>query len=642
MKALAPLKQLYKRIRKLEDRKVERYMVPGRWLGNQSPEAVAVQPYQYWAENIGRILDADATPLDQVAAHDGDWSRNARVYNLFIRSALAFDHNGDGNLDRPNEDNLTETGTFVKAICLLPYIKSLGCNTIHLLPITAIGKDGCKGNAGSPYAIRNPYQLDKNLAEPSINLPVEAQFAAFVSAAHHLGIRIICEFIFRVASKDADAIKEHPDWFYWIDAKIKDRKPGKQDEDAYGNPLFTDDEAAQIIKRIEEDELLADSIPPHKIYRDMFLEPPKAKAVKKVRGSWRADYPDKVKGRIPGAFTDWPLIHTQPPWGDITYLRLYDSADFNYIAYNTIRKYDPAFAKPENRVTSLWDYISNIVPHFQNSFGIDGAVIDMGHSLPPALKKRIIDTARVIDSNFAFWDENFVVAQASVDEGFNAVMGSLPLMLYQKADFSRWLDEYMCTNQPLPLLGAVETHNTPRAATRAGGELYSKFAFVICTMLPSVPFVHNGFEFAETLPINTGLDFSAEQVAIYQSDKLPLFNAIAYDWTKNDNGLQTWVQKCLHIRAQFSDLLTDSRAETMGPLMSDNPAIRGILRRTPDWSQKLGLIYNDDMENFQSVWMPLPTGRNSLVDLLSEQLVRVSNSWFEAKLPPGGVLLFEL
>ena len=77
---------------------------------------------------------------------------------MFVRTTAAFDHNGNGKLDLPlNERGFRETGTFLKAIAMLPYIKRLGATVIHLLPITSIGQDGNKGTLGSPYAIRNPY-----------------------------------------------------------------------------------------------------------------------------------------------------------------------------------------------------------------------------------------------------------------------------------------------------------------------------------------------------------------------------------------------------------------------------------------------------------------------------------------------------
>ena len=145
------------------------------------------------------------------------------IYNVCVRThGAAFDHNGNGELDLPvNSEGFRETGTFLKAMAMLPYIKRLGANTVHLLPITSIGHDGNKGTLGSPYAIRNPYELDETLGEPSLGLDVKTECKAFVEAAHRLGLRVVVEFVFRTAAKDGDWVKEHPEWLYWI----KERPP---------------------------------------------------------------------------------------------------------------------------------------------------------------------------------------------------------------------------------------------------------------------------------------------------------------------------------------------------------------------------------------------------------------------------------
>ncbi len=642
MTALAPLQRLLKRINKKVDSACGPYQVPACWINPADGfKPVEVHPYQFFADGIGRIIDSAPQPLDHAETTGGAWTRFATTYNMFVRSAAAFDHDGDGKLGRPNADGLSETGTFVKAICLLPYIKALGCNTIHLLPITAIGQDGNKGDAGSPYAIRNPYKLDKNLAEPSLKLNVDDQFAAFVAAAHHLGLRVVTEFVFRTSSKDGDAIKEHPEWFYWIDAAVKDRKPGSASEDAYGMPVFTPDEARQIIHDVESGKL-EQSMPPHQVYRDMFLDVPSAENIRRNRGRWIAKYDDGRKGRIPGAFADWPVDDNQPPWGDVTYLRLYDHPDFNYIAYNTIRMYDPEFAQPQNAVEPLWEYIANIVPHYQTTFGTDGAMIDMGHALPMPLKQRIIGRARSNDPNFAFWDENFQVKQKSVDEGYNAVMGSLPFLLDLPDETIRWLEQFAADDQPLPLFGAIENHNTPRAVSKQGGEAYAKYAFAIASFLPSMPFVHNGLEFGESYPINTGLGFTSDQIAKLPSEELPLFSAVAYDWANGSLDMLAWVQRTLALRNRHSSVFTDPRSETIDLLHSDNPHIHAILRRTDNWSVKLALVFNTDMHNAQSVWMPLPTGRDQLMDHYTDAMVSTSNAWIHQHLPAGGVVWYEL
>ena len=97
--------------------------------------------------------------------------------------------------------------------------------------------------------------------------------------------------------------------------------------------------------------------------------------------------------RIPGAFADWPPDDNQPPWNDVTYLRMYTHPDFNYIGYNTIRMYDARLARPEHVNRPLWDRIVGIIPYYQREFNIDGVMIDMGHALPMALKAEMVKKA---------------------------------------------------------------------------------------------------------------------------------------------------------------------------------------------------------------------------------------------------------
>ncbi len=637
---LDPLQKLYDVIQAKRGQRVNKYCVPACWIDPYAGmEIVDVQPYEMWEGIIGRMLTQSPTPLFALSSENGDWSRYANVYNLFIRSGTAFDHNADGTLEFVNADGFCETGSFTKAICLLPYIQSLGCNTIHLLPITKIGEDGKKGNAGSPYAIRNHYKIDENLAEPALEVGAEAEFAAFVAAAHHLGMRVVCEFILRTTARDADVIGEHPEWFYWIDATIPIRAHGSSDESAYGLPIFTEDEEAKLSVMLEErnkDNL----IPPHKVHQEMFLPIPDE--VVFVDGQWVGKYRGGKFGRIAPAFTDWPIGDDQPPWSDVTYLRLYDHPDFNYVAYNTLRVYDPEFAQQKNAIEPLWDYLANIVPYYQQNFGIDGALIDMGHALPATFKKRMVGNAQAIDSNFAFWDEQFLVGQESKDEGYNVVMGQIATTLPDMEAFQAWLRDFMACGRPIYQLGSAETHNTHRAICFHNSVDYAKFAFSIIAFLPVIPFIHNGFEFGETHPANTGIGFTQAEIAELGNDKLSLFSAIAFDWANGDSYLIEWVRHTLALRDEHLDLYTQLDPNTMGPLMSDNPSINGILRRDQDWSRKYALLYNADLKNQQEVWMALPTGREHLQDRYTDAMIPVSNSWINVQLEPAQVLWLEL
>ncbi len=637
---LAPLQKLHDAIYAKRKQKIDTYYVPACWHDPMAGvEAVAVQPYAVWEEIICRIITQSPTPRFAPDTENGEWSRYANVYNLFVRSGAAYDHNGDGKLEFQNKDGLRETGTFTKAICLLPYIQSLGCNTIHLLPITKIGEDGKKGDAGSPYAIRNHYKLDDSLAEPSLGLGAEAEFAAFVAAAHHLGMRVVCEFILRTAARDADIVAEHPEWFYWIDASIPIREHGSADESAYGLPIFTAAEEAELAETLNKRNK-SRLIPPHKTHQAMFMPIPDAVAL--VDGKWVGTYKSGGKSRIAPAFTDWPIGDHQPPWGDVTYLRLYDHPGFNYIAYNTLRVYDPVFSKQENAIEPLWDYLTNVVPYYQENFGIDGALIDMGHALPAAFKARMVASSRRIDPNFAYWDEQFQVGQESKDEGYNVVMGAMATTFPEPVAFQEWLGDFMACGRPIYQFGSAETHNTHRAIRIHNSTDYAKLAFSICAFLPVVPFIHNGFEFGEARPANTGIGFTQTEIAEIGDDNLSLFSAIAFDWANGDPSLIKWIRQTLALRDEHPDLYTQLDPDTMGPLVNDNPSINGILRRDQDWTRKFALIYNTDLQEHQDVWMPLPTGREFLKDRYTDELIPVSNSWVHVQLDPAQVLWLEL
>jgi hypothetical protein len=614
------------------------YAVPGLWLDpDGSPIRRPVNPYRFLLSSIEWIEDQPQESLI-TGPSGGGWSQHAVTYNILVRATTGFDHDGDGKVSLdPIGDGWMETGTFLKTIALLPYIKQLGFTTVHMLPITAIGQDGNKGTLGSPYAIRHPYRIDPRLAEPALGLDVETEFAAFVAAAHHLGLRVVVEFVFRTASKDADWAAEHPEWFYWIRTDVPDRAPGSMQEDAYGPPIFTSEELAQIQELAPQREH-HDLIPPHAIYRQMFTPPPEQ--VEMIDGRWIGTCSGGTQVRIPGAFADWPPDDPQPPWGDVTYLRLYDHADFNYIAYNTVRMYDRRLAKPEHAVEPLWERIVGILPHYQRAFGIDGVMIDMGHALPMALKQRMVDETRRINPDFAFWDENFTIAQQSRDEGYNAVIGNFWWMAYRPHKLvDKMLHTCAQTGFPLPFFAAPESHNTPRAAARPGGLAYARTMWALGCLLPALPFCHAGFEVGETLPVNTGLDFLPEELPDYPSEKLALFSEAAYGW-ENAANLVDWIRRTLVIRARYADLTIDPDPTTFDLLETDNPQVWAVIRQRDE--QAIGIIFNLDWENAQSFNVQLPTARPLVSDLLSDEEFTLEEGRLRTEFPPSHCAIVEL
>jgi len=583
------------------------YRVPSVWrpVGSEAAPGAGIQsvnPYDFFIGHIEAILaGAEQNKAEEIpySGTGGFWMEKAVVYNIFPRLAAAFDHNGDGQLGGAsgditvNSDGIRETGTFLKTLALLGHIRSLGCSVVYFLPITAIGHDGNKGDLGSPYAIRNPYEIDENLADPLSDLNVSEQFKSLVEACHLLGMKVILEFVFRTGSKDSDWILQHPDWFYWIDSAVPERSSAMSPDEmkaSYGNPIFPDAELAEIKRKVEIHDF-NELPPPPEQFRKMFKLPPEGpdKVKKNEKGQYRGQSVDPYTGgtvetKIPGAFADWPPDDVQPPWTDVTYLRLYIDEDsrnpkFNYIAYNTLRMYDTALAKAELAHRPLWDKISGIIPHYQKSFGINGVMVDMGHALPPSLMQEIVSTARRNDADFAFLSEDFSITEKSLQSGYNAVLGYAWHVEHERDKAVDLLRHAGISGMPISYFATSESHNTPRSASREGGVKHSQCVYLLNCFAPrGIPFIHNGFELGETHPVNTGLDFTVEDIEGFRGKTLALFDRQSFDWLRAEQ-FSDYISKLNRQRSIYRDILTDNRRESFELLEAGSDAIVAYKRK---------------------------------------------------------------
>ncbi|GAA4828339.1 alpha-amylase family glycosyl hydrolase [Algivirga pacifica] len=644
------------------DQDEREYYIPSLWDGVEGAcRPLKKNPSRWYADLIDRILHQQQEGKDyqqplSLLHHSeisgGNWTMHSRFYNLFPRMTTSYDHDQDGHVGIATHDTtlslngFRETGTFLKSIALLPYLHSLGIDTVYCLPITSIGEDGNRGDLGSPYAIKNQYKLDQFLADPLLpDFSVEEQFQAFVEAAHSMGMRVIVEFVLRTSSLGGDWVKEHPEWYYWIDASRVEE---------YSSPAF-------LQKELDEIKLIPHGkgtyhMPDLK-FRSLFKAPPQPEEIKVEQGKYVA-YTEEGRLVIPGAFADWPPDDPQPAWSDVTYLRMYNYPidntrnDYNYIAYNTIRYYDPKLAKEKNVNRPLWDKLSGVIPYYQETFGIDGVMMDMGHAMPAALMEEIITKARHINPDFAFCEENFHLTTSSKEAGFNAALGHVWRDSGKEGGLQYIAKE--CTRPlALPFYGTPETHNTPRAVQR-GGLPHAKCSYVVCSFLPhTIPFIHQGFELGENWPINTGLNFTPAETDFFSKQRLPLFYKSALKWNtgehllpfiKHVNMTRNLLDKELpSIDGHF---IANNRAESIR-LLDPHGGFGHILafeRIDPKHkAERILVVANTNFTHSEEFYLEVDgTHHNSFYDYMSGKQYTFVNSWFSSRLEPGEAIVMRI
>lgn len=615
------------------------YYIPEIWEKNSTGKR-SVIPADYYGKILESILSRKTVPYSNPKASADEWTRNSFVYNLFVRLTTAYDHNDDGHIAAETlPDGFRETGTFLKSIALLPYLERLGINTIYLLPVTIPGEKNKKGNLGSPYAVKNPYRIDPLLAEPALGLGAEQEFSAFMEAARRFGMQVVLEFVFRTTAVDSDWVTQHPDWYYWL---LSYPENGSVPE-SYAPPVFGPEKLNAIYEKVDKHDL--SGLPePSEDFRAQFTQTPEKVIITKQGAQGiTADGKTCV---VASAFPDWPPDDKQPPWTDVAYLKLHLHDSFNYIAYNTIRMYDTLLDHPDHVNRKLWDTLAGIIPWFQEHFSINGAMIDMGHALPSALKASIVEKARRKDPDFAFWDENFDPSPSIRDEGFNAVFGSLPFVIEDPVYIRGLLNYLNKTGVVVPFFGTGENHNTPRVchklAGKAAGRNRSRFIFGLSTILPTVPFIHSGMEICESKPVNLGLNFTEEDRKQWPAEMLPLFSACGYDWTNcNDlEPLTEFITTMLSLRRKYEEIIRNGSPGFLSLPFVSSPDLLAVMRKGHE--KKLLFVGNSNSENNASGYMEFHRKSFTLTDMVSGNTYPVNDHRLQIETGPGDCLLFEV
>jgi len=602
----------------------EKYFIPEAWNTwgyerfSRVPERngeIMVDPYDFYADCIvnGILAFAADKANRRCSGHESSHTQqtdpcnirrqrtcpgNARyqadparaaIYSLLIRAATAWDHYERGRL---------LPGTFLKAMCLLPYLRRLGTTVVYLLPVFKRSDRYRKGEIGSPYSIKNIYMIDADLHDPLLGdyseTMLDTEFRAFSQACRLLGMRVMVDFAFRTVSRDSDLIAEHPDWFYWIDAKeaasFTAPVVGKS-----RRPLPMNDSTVERLYRMKGT----------KEYLGKFVHPPDRTDPEKWKMLKERHYRtgENILDLIEDAFgiTTMPgfsdvINDSQPPWTDITYLRYY--FDVNEKTEKYISPDQPPYlmqdgvclrlypGRAEN--TGLKEYICGVIPYYQDKYGIDGARIDMGHALTPDLNREIIRRAKEKNSAFIFWSEEFDPGKSeeAKNNGFHFINGMV-WSIYKDIDkkrFNKKLIKDLLMKSRLPVIASPETPDTPRAAwVFRDRKRLRQLIFINCFLPNSVQFINNGFDLMEVQPMNLGLDNSEQGRYVLDEDdpmygKLAFFDNYRMHWL---NEGRQWIReqltKSAELRNRYLDIICDKENFVINSLTYRNSMVTTLL-----------------------------------------------------------------
>lgn len=116
------------------------------------------------------------------------WSYKAVIYEMNVRQ-------------------LTVDGTLRAATERLEFLHSIGVDAVWLMPIYPIGEVNRKGTLGSYYSIRDYCAVNEEFG-------TIADFDAFVSKAHSLGVKVLLDWVANHTARDARWTTEKPaDWY---------------------------------------------------------------------------------------------------------------------------------------------------------------------------------------------------------------------------------------------------------------------------------------------------------------------------------------------------------------------------------------------------------------------------------------------
>jgi glycosidase len=326
----------------------------------------------------------------QTRGRYGDFSAKPRIYQLLPRlfgnenetrktnGTLAangsgkFNDLGDSVLGRLKEDGFTH-------IWLTGVLQQATSTDYGEYGQPADDPDLLKGIAGSPYAIKDYFDVSPDYAEdPAKRLE---EFRALCARMQSAGLKVLIDFV-----PNHVARSYHSDIRPDLALGIKDRKDVYFDPDNnffYLTPEITDGEAPLRLPTVDHatGEVINET----------------ARLVGNADGLFELE---EKRGRVTGNnVASW-----SPSQGD-----WYETVKLNYGFDFLHRDREPEYPSaitPGKPVPDTWEKMDAILAYWQD-LGVDGFRVDMAHMVPPEFWKWVIHRARLRDAEVFFCAEAY-------------------------------------------------------------------------------------------------------------------------------------------------------------------------------------------------------------------------------------------
>ncbi len=322
-----------------------------------------------WFTNAGRRDHAIVvSPVD---------SRNISLYEMNVLTVESNDNTpGDSSDDFANrstfEDlyNAPNAPHNVNNRWDLDYLKNLGCNWLWFQPIHPIGLEGQSYYPGSPYAVKNFFEINPLMSVGNTRESAMLAFQGFVSAADNKGVGVMLDAPFNHTSPDAEV-------------------------STVGTPLFGGTATTEIRNQEARVYSLSGNYGARASSSGNIATAPDRGDF----GKW-SDVKDVF-------FGNYSALVSLNPQDNGNYNNENDFFDFNGSNFDAVTR-------------NVWKYFAEYPLYWldktgvpiganlqtQTSKGIDGLRADFGQGLPPQLWEYIINKTRTRKWNFVFMSES--------------------------------------------------------------------------------------------------------------------------------------------------------------------------------------------------------------------------------------------